>query len=57
MMMIEAHTNHRTRTVMTAGPNQDRQINTGKETYMMLRIEEIGMTAMPAGQIIVIILS
>ena len=57
MMMTEAHTNHRTRTVMTTGPNQDRQIHTGKETDMILWIEEIGMTAIQAGQIIVIILS
>ena len=32
-MMTEAHTNHRTGTVMTRGPNQDHQIHTGKETY------------------------
>ena len=56
MMMTEAHTNHQTRTVMTTGPNQDCQIHTGKETDMILWIEEIGMTAIQAGQIIVIIL-
>ena len=57
MMMTEAHTNHRTRTVMTTGPNQDHWIHTEKETDMILQIEEIGMTAIQAGQIIVIILS
>ena len=57
MMMTEAHTNHRTRTVMTTDPNQDHRIHTGKETDMILWIEEIGMTAIQAGQIIVIILS
>ena len=56
-MMTEAHTNHRTGTVMTTGPNQDHQIHTGKETGMILWIEEIGMTTIQAGQIIVIILS
>ena len=53
-MMIEVHTNHQTRTVMTTGPNQD---HTGKETDMILWIEEIGMTAIQAGQIIVITVS
>ena len=42
---------------MTTDPNQDRQIHTGEETDMILRIEEIGMTAIQAGRIIVIILS
>ena len=57
MMMTEAHTNHQTRAIMTTGPNQDRRIHTGKETDMILWIEEIGMTAIQGGQIIVIILS
>ena len=56
-MMTEAHTNHRTGTVMTTGPNQDHWIHTGKEIDMILQKEEIDMTAIQAGQIIVIILS
>ena len=56
-MMTEAHTNHWTGTVMTTGRNQDHRIHTGRETDMILQIEEIGMTAIQAGQIIVIILS
>ena len=57
MMMTEAHTNHWTGTVMTTGPDQDNQIHIGRETDMILWIEEIGMTAIQTGQIIVIILS
>ena len=57
MMMTEAHTNHWTGTVMTTGPDQDHQTHTGRETDMILQTEEIGMTAIEAGQIIVIILS
>ena len=56
-MMTEAHTDHWTGMVMTTGPNQDHQIHKGRETDMILRIEEIGMTAIQAGQIIAIILS
>ena len=56
-MITEAHTNHQTGMVMTTGPNQDHLIHTGKETDMILWIEEIGMTAIQVGQIIVIILS
>ena len=58
-MMIEDHTNHRIRTVMTTGPNQDHQktTHTEKDTDMILWIEEIGMTAVQAGQIVVIIIS
>ena len=59
MMMIEDHTNHRIRMVMTTGPNQDhwKTTHTEKDTGMILWIEEIGMTAIQAGQIIVIIIS
>ena len=56
-MMTEAHTNHRTEMVMTTGPDQDHRTHTGRETDMILQTEEIDMTAIPAGQIIVIILS
>ena len=58
MTIIEDHTNHRIRTVMTTGPNQDHQktTHTEKDTDMTLRIEEIGMTAIQAGQIVVIII-
>ena len=58
-MMIEDHTNHQIKMVMTTGPNQDCQkpTHTGKDTDMILWIEEIGMTAIQAGQIIVIIIS
>ena len=59
MTMIEDHTNHQIRTVMTTGPNQDRwkTTYTEKVTDMMLQIEEIGMIAIQAGQIVVIIIS
>ena len=59
MTMIEDHTNDWIRTVMTTGPNQDHQktTHTEKDTDMILRIEEIGMTAIQAGQIVVIIIS
>ena len=44
---------------MTTGQNQDhwKPTHTGKDTDMILWIEEIGMTAIQAGQIIVIIIS
>ena len=44
---------------MTTGPNQDHQkpTDTGKDTDMILQIEEIGMTAIQTGQTIVIIIS
>ena len=35
-MMTEAHTNHRTGTVMTTGPDQDHWTHTGRETDMIL---------------------
>ena len=59
MTMIEDHNNHWTRMVMTTGPNQDhwKTTYTEKDTDMMLQIEEIGMIAIQAGQIIVIIIS
>ena len=55
MMMIEDHTNYWIRTVMTTGPNQDHQktTHTEKDTDMTLQIEEIGMIAIQAGQIVV----
>ena len=56
-MMTEAHTNRRIGTVMTTGPDQDHRIHTGRETDMILQTEERGMTAIQAGQIIVIILN
>ena len=57
MMMTEAHTNHWTEMVMTTGPDQDPRTQTGRETDMILQTEEIGTTAIQAGQIIVIVLS
>ena len=44
---------------MTTGPNQDhwKTMYTEKDTDMTLQIEEIGMIAIQAGQIIVIIIS
>ena len=57
MMKTEAHTNHWTGMVMTTGPDQDHWTHTGRETDMILWTEEIDMTAIQAGQIIVIILS
>ena len=59
MAMIEDHTNHRIRMVMTRSPNQDhwKTTHTEKETDMILWIEEIGMTAIQAGQTVVIIIS
>ena len=58
-MMIEDHTNHWIRMVMTTGPDQDCQkpTHTGKDTDMIPWIEGIDMTAIQAGQIIVIIIS
>ena len=56
-MMAEAHTSHQTGTVMTTDPDQDHRTHTGRETDMILQAEEIGMTAIQAGQITVIILS
>ena len=59
MMMIEGNTNHQIRMVMTTGPNQDHRktMHTEKDTDMTLQIEEIGMIAIQAGQIVVIIIS
>ena len=56
-MMTEVHTNHQTGPVMTTGPDQDHRTHTGRETDMILQTEEIGTRVIPAGQIIVIILS
>ena len=54
MMMIDDHTNHQIRTVMTTGPNQDhwKTAHTEKDTDMTLQIEGIGMIAIQAGRII-----
>ena len=59
MTMIENHTNHRIRMVMTTGPNQDHQktMHTEKDADMMPQIEGIGMIAIQAGQIVVIIMT
>ena len=59
MTMIEDHTNRRIRTVMTTGPNQDHRktTHTEKDTDTTLQIEGIGMIAIQAGQIVVIIIS
>ena len=59
MMMIEDHTNHLIRMVMTTGQNQDhwKTMHTEKDTDMALQIEGIGMIAIQAGQIVVIIIS
>ena len=59
MTMIEDHINHWIRTVMTTGPNQDHRKTTytEKDTDMTLQTEEIGMIAIQAGQIVVIIIS
>ena len=56
-MMTEGHTNHQIGMVMTTGPDQDHWIHTGRETDMIPQTEERGMTAIQAGQIIVIILN
>ena len=50
---------HQIGTVMTTGPGQDhwKTAHTGKDLDMTLQIEEIGMIAIQAGQIVVIIIS
>ena len=59
MTMIENHMSHQIGTVMTTGPGQDHQktAHTGKDLDMTLQIEGIGMIAIQAGQIVVIIIS
>ena len=59
MTMIEDHTNHQIRMVMTTGPNQDHQKTTytEKDTDMAPQIEGIGMIAIQVGQIVVKIIS
>ena len=58
-MMIEDHTNHWIRMVMTTVPNQDHQktTHTEKDTDMTLQIEGIGKIAIQASQIVVITIS
>ena len=58
-MMIEDHMSHQIGIVMTTGPSQDHRktAHTGKNLDMTLQIEGIGMTAIQAGQIVVIIIS
>ena len=59
MMVIEDHISHKIGTVMTTGPGQDhlKTAHTGKDIDMRLQIEGIGMIAIQAGQIVVIIIS
>ena len=57
-MVIEDHINHWIGTVITTGSGQGhlKTAHTGKDTDMMLQIEGIGMIAIQAGQIVVIII-
>ena len=59
MMTIEDHMSHQIGKVMTTGPGQDHQktAHIGKDLDMTLQIEGIGMIAIQAGQIVVIIIS
>ena len=59
MMVTEDHISHQIGTVMTTGPGQDhlKTAHTGKDIDMRLQIEGIGMIAIQAGQIVVIIIS
>ena len=58
MTVIEDHISHQIGTVITTGPGQGhlKIVHTGKDTDMMLQIEGIGMIAIQAGQIVVIII-
>ena len=58
MTVIEDHISHWIGTVITTGPGQGhlKTAHTGKDTCMMLQIEGIGMIAIQAGQIVVIII-
>ena len=57
-MVIEDHINHQIGTVTATGPGRGhlKTVHTGKDTDMMLQIEGIGMIAIQAGQIVVIII-
>ena len=59
MTMIEDHISHQIGTVMTTGPGQDNQktAHTGQDIDLTLQIEGIGMIAIQAGQIVVLIIS
>ena len=59
LTVIEDHMSHQIGTVMTTGPGQDHweTTHTGKDIDMRLQIEGIGMIAMQADQIVVIIIS
>ena len=58
MMVIEDHISHQIGTVITTGPGQDhlKTAHTGKDIDTRLQIEGIGMIAIQAGQIMVIII-
>ena len=58
MTVIDDHINHRIGTVIATGPGQGhlKTVHTGKDTDTMLQIEGIGMIAIQAGQIVVIII-
>ena len=59
MMTIEDLMSHQIGTIMTTGPDQDHQktTHTGKDIDITLQIEGIGMIAIWAGKIVVIIIS
>ena len=59
MTTIEDHMSHQIGTVMTTGPGQDHRktAHTGKDLDMTIQIEEIGMIAIQAVQIVVTIIS
>ena len=58
MMVIEDYISHQMGTVITTGPAQGhlKTAHRGKDIGMMLQIEGIGMIAIQAGQIVVIII-
>ena len=58
MMVIEVHISHWIGTVITTGPGQGhlKTVHTGKDIDMMLQIEGMGMIAIQAGKIVVIII-
>ena len=57
-MVIEDHIIHQIGTAITTGPGQDhlKTAHTGKDIDTMLQVEGIGMIAIQAGQIVVIII-
>ena len=59
MMVIQNHISHQIGTVTTTGPGQGhlKAAHTGKDIDMRLQVEGIGMIAIQAGQIVVIIIS